>query len=143
MSNEDLSEEFDFMVSSVYRYLVKCLSCDYSVLYSTRCKWVKIDGDEYRISSGVILDVKDDLPVVGVIQDIYVVNGNKVILQVEEYSTSFNPHYRAYVLDNDPLSSKTVCHSDLFIQTLVHIHTSCIYELSPCFVILPYALIVL
>ena len=103
-------------------------------------KWVKINGDEYRISSGVILNVKDDLPVVGVIQDVYLLNENKAILKVDEYLTSFNPHYHAYVLDNDLLSSKSVCHSDLFIQTSVHIHKSCIYELSPYFVILPYAL---
>ena len=103
---------------------------------------MKIDGDEYRISSRVILDVKYDLPVVGVIQDIYLLSGNKIILKVDKYSTSFNPHYRAYVLESDTLSSKNVCHSDLFTWTSVHIHTSCIYKLSPYFVILPYALCV-
>ena len=41
-----------------------------------RCKWVKIQGDEYKVSAGVILNVMDDLPTVGIIQNIYIVNGD-------------------------------------------------------------------
>lgn len=103
---------------------------------------MKTNGDEYKISSGVILEVKDDLPIVGIIQDIYLLDENIITFKVDEYLTSFQPHYRAYALDNVPLSSKTVRHSDLFIQTSLHIRTSCISELSPHFIILPYALCV-
>ena len=134
LSNGDLNEEFEFVVSSAYRYV--------NLLHGVGIYWVKVNGDEYKISSGVILEVKDDLPIVGVIQDIYLLNENKVMFKVDEHSTSFEPHYRAYILDNDPLSLKTVYHSDLFIQTSVHIRTSCISELSTRYIILPYALCV-
>ena len=103
---------------------------------------MKIDGDEYKVSSGVILEVKDDLPIIGVIQDIYLLNESSLMFKVDEYSTYFHPHYRAYVLNNDRLSSKTIPYSNLFIQTSVHIRTSCIHELFPRFIILPYALCV-
>ena len=39
---------------------------------------MKIDGNEYKLGAGVILNVKHDLPIVGVIQDIFIVKGNKV-----------------------------------------------------------------
>jgi len=45
------------------------------MLNNFRCKWVKVDGDEYRVSAGVILNVVHDLPTVGIIQGIYIVNG--------------------------------------------------------------------
>ena len=66
-----------------------------------RCTWVKIDGDEYKLSSGVILEVKDDLPIIGPIQDIFQLNESLLIFKVDEHSTSFHPHYRAYVLNNN------------------------------------------
>lgn len=101
-----------------------------------------LDGNEYKVSSGVVLEVKYDLPVIGVIQEIYLLNEKIVMFKVDEYSTIFHSHYRAYVLNDDSLSSRTVSHSDLFIKTSVHIHTSCNYELSPRFIVLPYALCV-
>ena len=99
---------------------------------------MKINGEKYKISSGVIIAVKHDLPIVGVMRDIRLVNGDKVKFHVDEYSTSFEPHFRAYVLDKSPLSSS---YSNLFIQCPVFIHTSCILELSCSFIILPFALV--
>ena len=56
-----------------------------------RCKWVKIHGDEYRLSAGVALNVVQDMPTVGIIQDIfYIVNEEKVVLN--EFSNSYEPH---------------------------------------------------
>ena len=103
---------------------------------------MKTDGEEYKISNGVIVDVKHDLPIVGVTQDIQLVDGDKVIFYIDEHSTLYEPHYRGYILDNDPIHSRTVCHSNLFIQTPVYIHTSCVPELSHSFIILPFALCV-
>ena len=51
---------------------------------------MKIHGDEYKVSAGVILNVVQDLPTVGIIQDIYIVNGDKVALTVDEFSTSLS-----------------------------------------------------
>ena len=48
------------------------------ILFS-RCKWVKVDGYEYKLRTGVILDVEDDLPIVGIIQGIHAGCNNKVI----------------------------------------------------------------
>ena len=107
----------------------------------SRCKWVKVDGYEYRLYTGVILDVEDDLPVVGIIQEIHVSCNNKVILTVQQFFTIYIPHYRVYVLETSATYTKTVCHSDLFIPVPVHLRTSHVHELTNSFIILPYALI--
>ena len=100
-----------------------------------------VNGQKF-ISNEVIVEVIHDLPIVGVIQDMYIVNGNQLIFYNDCYHTSFEPHYRAYVLDNYSFSSKLIYHSSLFIHNSVHVHTSCVLDLSPHFVILPYALCV-
>lgn len=108
--------------------------------FQYRCKWVKVNGDEYKLSTGVILDVKHDLPIVGVVLGIYIVNGNEVVFQIDQFSTTFEPHYRAYILDDHHASSSdTILHSNLFIQTPVHIRKS-IPELKNSFILLPFAL---
>jgi len=64
-----------------------------------------------------------------------------VVFTTDKYHTSFEPHYRAYVLDKTPFSSGVVLYSNLFIQHSLHIRTSQ-YELSSPFVILSCALCV-
>ena len=54
---------------------------------------MRVSGIEYKVSTGVILDVEHDLPVVGIIQDIYIVNEDKVIFCVDQSSTSYEPHF--------------------------------------------------
>ena len=107
-----------------------------------RCKWVKVNNEEFKISSGVIVGVKHDLPIVGVICQINIINGDTVIFSVDHYDTSFEPHYRAYILDETSFCSANIFHSNLFIQNSVHIRTSHVYELSGPFVILPFSLCV-
>lgn len=99
---------------------------------------MRVDGNEYRISMGVILNVEHDLPVVDIIQDIYVVNEDKVIFCVDQSSTSYEPHFRAYIVESDSYS-RIICHLDLFIHTPVHIRKSHVPDLSNIF-ILPFAL---
>ena len=99
---------------------------------------MKIYSDEYRVSAGVILNVVHDLPMVGIIQDIYIVNGDKVAFSVDEFSTSYEPHYRAYILEINT-SSRIVFHSNLFIHTAIYIRKSCVPDLLNVFV-LPFAL---
>ena len=111
------------------------------LLFQHGCKWVKISGDEYKSSAGVILDVEHDMPIVGIILDIYVINAKEVALNVEKFSTTFEPHYRAYILDDNSSSSNIVLHSDLFIQTPIHIRKSSNPELNHnSFLLLPFAL---
>ena len=89
----------------------------------------------------MILDVEHDLPIVGIILDTYVIDGKEVALNVEKFSTTFEPHYRAYILDDHSSSSKIVLHSDLFIYTPIHIRKSSNPELKHnLFVLLPFAL---
>lgn len=98
-----------------------------------RCKWVKIHGDEYRESAGVILNVVQDLPTVGIIWDVYILNGDKVTFNVDQFSTSYEPHYWAYILESST-SSRIVCHSYLFIHTAIYICKSHVPDLSNVFV---------
>ena len=88
------------------------------------------------------MEVSHKLPTVGVIRDIYLVNGDRLIFHIEQYHTSFEPHYRAYVLEKHPFCLRIICHSSLYIHTSVHVRTSPVSELSQHFVILPFALCV-
>lgn len=110
------------------------------VFISYRCRWIKVNGDEYKPAAGVILEVEHDLPVVGIIQDVYLINGNEVMFHVKQFSTSFEPHYRAYILDDDCPSLKIVNHSTLFIHCPVNIRASHNPELSHSFILLPFGL---
>lgn len=101
---------------------------------------MKVNGNEYKLTAGIILDMKHDLPIIGIVQDIYVVNGDEVAFQIDQFSTSFEPHYRAYVLDDHASCSDTILHSNLFIETPVHIRKSSIPELKNSFILLPFAL---
>ena len=65
------------------------------------------------------------------------------MFEVDCFYTSFEPHYRAYILYDHPFCTKLITHCSLFIHNSVHVHTSCVPELSHYFVILPYALCVL
>jgi len=40
--------------------------------------WVKLDGDEYRLNSGVIVDISDDVSTIGVIQKIFVIDSKEI-----------------------------------------------------------------
>jgi len=125
-SNCDLS-----CIGMLYIFVITKLKCFPFHI----CKWAKIHTEEHRISSGVIIEVAHDEPVVGIIQDLYIFNG-----YLKCFHTSYESHYRAYVLDKHSFSSILISHSSLFIRNSIHVHTSCVPELSPSFVILPYAL---
>lgn len=115
--------------------ICQCVYC----LISYRCNWVKVNGDEYKLATGVILEVEHDLPMVGIVQNIYVINGNEVMFYVKTFSTTFQPHYRAYVLDNF-LSLKIVHHSTLFIHSPVYIRTANNPYLLDYFILTPFVL---
>lgn len=100
MSIDTLYGQVDFPVSSIFRYICKIVLYTRPIIFCVvishinyRCKWVKVHGDEYRVSTGVILNVVEDLPVIGIIRDIYVLNGDTIAFNVEEFSTSYEPHY--------------------------------------------------
>jgi len=86
----------------------------------------------------VITEVEHDLPVVGSIEDIYVLNEDKVLFDLRLYTTHYESHFRAYVLHNTA-QRKLLYLSDLFIDTPVHIRKSQVLG-THVFVLLPYAL---
>ena len=69
------------------------------ILTIYRTNWVIRDGICYKPHAGVIIEVKDDLPIIGNIQEIFVVVDNSVIIfKVEQFSTLYEEDYGAYVL---------------------------------------------
>ena len=65
-----------------------------------RCKWVAIGvgGNDYRPDAAIVYAVINDLPQVGQIRKIFLVNDDVVIFECECFITYYNNHYRAYVL---------------------------------------------
>lgn len=110
-----------------------------------RTKWVKTDGVEYKVDAGVILDVhEDDLPVVGCIHHIHVVDNTKVIFDVTKYATTFEPHFRAYLLSEaeDTTSGTFVFQTELFLRSPVHVRKSQVFGTNK-YIILPHAVFAL
>ena len=71
----------------------------------------------------MIVDVIDDLPVIGQIKDIYVVEGSTIIFNVQQFSTLYEQHYRAYVLQDSGDNIKIPL-TELFVHSPIHIHRS-------------------
>ena len=84
----------------------------------------------------MIVDVTDDLPVIGQIEEIYVVDGSTIIFNVQQFSTLYEQHYRAYVLQ-DGGDNIIISLTKLFLHSPIHIHKS---RTLHNFVILPHAL---
>ena len=84
--------------------------------------------------------MKHDLPIVGVIQDIYIINEDKIFFNVNQFSTSYEPHYWTYILE-DKICSRIIGYPDLFIYFAVHIRKLHVTDFSAVF-ILPFALCV-
>ena len=103
------------------------------------CNPLKTKGNEYKHGVGIILGVDDDdLPQIGCVQDIYVIDNNKVLFSVKKFSTTCEPHFRAYMLHEEDVIAFLYL-TDLFVRTPVHIRTSRTVG-SNKFVILPHAL---
>ena len=122
------------------------LKCKYIVcILYCRTKWVKTDGTEYKVDTGVILDVdEDDLPVVGCIRHIYVINNTKVIFDVTKYTTTFEPHFRAYLLSEaeESTSATYIYQTELFLRSPVHVRKSQVFGTNK-YIILPHAVFAL
>lgn len=88
------------------------------------------------MKAGVIIDVKDDLPIIGQIEAIYLVDGSIVILDVQQFLTFYEQHYRAYVLQDEG-DNVIIPLNKLFVHSPVHIRRSMTLH---NFVIIPHAL---
>ena len=56
-------------VLHVCLHVEKCIMI--CLLYTCSCSWIKVDGDEYKLDTGVIIEVTDDMPTIGVIKKIF------------------------------------------------------------------------
>lgn len=65
-----------------------------------RAKWIVLDGIEYKNATALVYNMEQDLPKVGVITAIYVVNSSKVLLDVDCFDTMCNSHFHAYELQS-------------------------------------------
>ena len=106
------------------------------VTFKFRTDWIKKDGEWYKLKAGVIIDVVNDSPIIGQIEDIYVVNGSIIIFGVCQFLTIYEQHYRAYILQ-DGGDSVIIPLTKLFTHSPLHIHRS---QTLHKFVILPHAL---
>ena len=129
-TGETVSSAFEYVGSKNYTCILQ--SC---IVYTYRSKWIKVDGTIYKQSTGIVLRMEDDLPQIGEILNIYTVNGATVIFRVVPFSTSYNSHYRAYIL-NQATEEQFYSLSDLAIHTPVHIRSS--RTLHQKFILLPY-----
>ena len=75
----------------------------------------------------------------GYVQDIYIVNENRIAFRVKRFSTTFESHYRAYVLFEEEERTELVYLDNLFVPTPVHIRTSRVLG-SNKYIILPHLL---
>ena len=64
-----------------------------------RAKWVKVDSIEYRKLTGVVCEVIDDLPLVGEIITLFVVDNAKLIIEVRCYQMTYIQHLQVYMLE--------------------------------------------
>lgn len=96
---------------------------------------MKVDGTEYKTSVGVVYDMTDDLPRVGQVTSIYVINHTTVLFAVKCFSSMYVEHFRAYTLQALHCDKLVSVHN-LLIPNPLHIRTAS--ALPSKFVVLPY-----
>ena len=74
----------------------------YSSTHFSRTKWVKADGVEFKKGAGIVFGMKNDLPQVGQITSVYVINGGTVLFRATPFTSSWLPHFRGYTLHEQP-----------------------------------------
>ena len=99
---------------------------------------MKTAGNEYKKDAGVVTRMKHDLPQIGKISAIYIVNSNTVVFRVRPFSSYSLSHFRGYVLETLPLEHEQLVYlSNLVVHNPVHIRTPRSLEGSK-FIILPH-----
>ena len=94
---------------------------------------------EYRKGVGVVYQMEDDLPLVGQVNDISVVNGGKVFLEVDCFCSYYESHYRVLYVLEALNSVKTITLTDICLPQPIHIRTASVLP-GLRFVILPHIL---
>ena len=92
-----------------------------SLFYGAR--WIKVDGIEYKKYVGVIYSMVHDLPNIGQIISIFVVNNKIPVLEVKCFSTVYIEHLRVYTLSELEFETMLITVQDLVVPNPVHIRT--------------------
>ena len=88
-----------------------------------RARWIKVDGIEYKKYVGVIYSMVHDLPNIGQIISIFVVNNKIPVLEVKCFSTVYIEHLRVYTLSELEFETMLITVQDLVVPNPVHIRT--------------------
>lgn len=86
-------------------------------------RWVKLDGIEFRRSAGVVYAMEHEMPLVGEIDTILIVNDNKVLFRVTCFSSVYFEHFRTFQLHSLQVQ-KTLTFEELVLTSPVHIRVS-------------------
>ena len=82
---------------------------------------MKTDGNEYHNGTGFVHSFVDDLPLVGKILAIYIVNDGTIVFKAHTYGTSYNKHFRSYVLHQLNSDITYFLYDHLVLKKPVHI----------------------
>ena len=108
-------------------YPVLCIVCTYylNTCFLYRTKWVKIDGSAFRREAGFVYGMKDDMPQVGQISNIFIINEREVLFKAQMFTTTYDSHFHCYhlhQLDQEPShfnynDTVLICNKPLHIRT--------------------------
>ena len=109
------------------------------VLSFSRTKWVKADGMEFKKGAGIVIGMKNDLPQIGQITSIYVIDGGTVLFRAIPFSSSWLSHFRGYALCEEAHDHHCLVYmSKLVLHTPVHIRKIQALPSSTSFIVLPH-----
>ena len=121
------------VISKHIQYFSSVMTCNVLLcFYSAR--WVKMDGIEYKRNAGVVCGMNHDLPTVGKITSLLVINSDKLYFRVQLFSSLYIEHFRAYTLQ--PLDSEALISTDdLLSPHPIHIRTTSALPHHPCIIL--------
>ena len=83
---------------------------------------MKIDGDDNRKDTGFVHKIdEDDIPQVGQISHIYVVNGKTVVLKAQRFNSFYHSHFRCYCLRHVDGEPSFFFYDKLILKKTLHI----------------------
>jgi len=93
-----------------------------------------MEGIEYKRNAGVVCGMSHDLPTVGKISSVLVINGDKLYFKVKLFSSVYIQHFRVYTLrclDTEALIST----DDLLSPHPIHIRTTSAVPHHQCIIL--------
>ena len=86
-----------------------CFHTKDNLVFVLQSKVIKVDGIEYKKYVGVIYSMVHDLPNIGQIISIFVVNNKIPVLEVKCFSTVYIEHLRVYTLSELEFETILIC----------------------------------